>query len=174
MMVTLIWLNISLDNRLLPDGTKPLPSPMLRAVSLEMIKTSSLIHVSCKNLEITNFKLESHLPGINHLIINKIMITLTIITEFCVITVDSNSLVIYRLSDLFLSLFSYEPPLVQVDFLQQGPIADMLGCPPWGEVALVATTLVGVQGELLEQGSWRDTVHIGLHGLHIASNLQAR
>ena len=35
-MVTKIWVNIGSGNGLLPDGTKPLPEPMLTNISYAM------------------------------------------------------------------------------------------------------------------------------------------
>ena len=72
-MATQIWINFGSGNGLLPDGTKPLPEPLLtyhqvfcgihmREFSPEMF---NLIHNMC--LEITFSKLLPHLPEANEL-----------------------------------------------------------------------------------------------------------
>ena len=70
-MVTEIWVNIGSGNGLLPDGTKPLPEPMLTdhqsndhhimAISQEMPQ-SSIIKIC---LKITRLKFHSNFPGAN-------------------------------------------------------------------------------------------------------------
>ena len=85
-MVTWIWVNIDSGNALLPDGTKPLPEPMLdssirssdihpRAIS-QKIPQSSIIKIS---LKITYLKLHSNLPRADELSLyqDKLMPTLT-------------------------------------------------------------------------------------------------
>ena len=74
-MATEICVNIGSDNGLLPDGTKPLPEPMLtdhqwspsdthiRAISQEMLQPS--ITKIC--LKITNLNINSDFPGANKL-----------------------------------------------------------------------------------------------------------
>ena len=72
-MVTEIWVNIGSGNGLLPDGTKPLPEPMLtdpqfsdihiRAISQDMPQPS--ITKFC--LKITCLNFYSNFPGINEL-----------------------------------------------------------------------------------------------------------
>ena len=75
-MATEIWVNIGSGNGLLPDGTKPLPEPMLTdhqwspvtfiiimAISQEMPQPSTTkIH-----LKITHLKYHSNFPGANEL-----------------------------------------------------------------------------------------------------------
>ena len=75
-MVTKIWVKIGSGNGLLPDGTKPLPEPMLtdasvkasdihiRAISQEMLQPS--ITKIC--VKITNLKFRPNLPGANEFI----------------------------------------------------------------------------------------------------------
>ena len=75
-MTTEIWVNIGSGNGLFPDGTKPLPEPMLtdhyrsssdihiRAISQEMPQPS--ITEIC--LKITYLKFYSNFPGANELI----------------------------------------------------------------------------------------------------------
>ena len=75
-MVTEIWINIGSGNGLLPDGTKPLPEPMLtdhqlspvtfifREISQEMPQPS--IAKIC--LKITYLNFHSNFPGVNELI----------------------------------------------------------------------------------------------------------
>ena len=72
-MVTELWVNIGSGNGLLPDGTKPLPEPMLTdhqrspvtsiLISQEMPQPSTAkIH-----LNITYLKFHSNFPGANEL-----------------------------------------------------------------------------------------------------------
>ena len=67
-MATEIWVNIGSGNGLLPDGTKPLPEPMLinsevnwhiRAISQEMHQPS----ITKIRLKITYIKFNSNFPG---------------------------------------------------------------------------------------------------------------
>ena len=74
-MATEIWVNIGSGHGLLPDGTKPLPEPMLtdhqwspsdihiRAISQEMDQPSST--KIC--LKITHLTFHSNFPGANEL-----------------------------------------------------------------------------------------------------------
>ena len=74
-MATEIWVNIGSGNGLLPDGTKPLPEPMLsdhqwspsdihsRAISQEMPQPS----ITKIRLKITYLTFHSHFPGANAL-----------------------------------------------------------------------------------------------------------
>ena len=74
-MATEIWVNIGSGNGLLPDGTKPLPEPMLtyhhlrssgihlRAILQEIPQPS----VTEMSLKITYLKFCSNLPGANEL-----------------------------------------------------------------------------------------------------------
>ena len=75
-MATDIGVNIGSGNGLLPDGTKPLPEPVLtdhqqspgsdiliRAISQEMPQTS----ISKVHLKITYLKFHSNFPGANEL-----------------------------------------------------------------------------------------------------------
>ena len=83
-MATEIWVNIGLGNGLLPDGTKPLPKPMLtdhqwspsdihtKAISQKMPLTS--ITKIC--LKITHLKLHSNFPGANELTVSAQVTTL--------------------------------------------------------------------------------------------------
>ena len=69
-MVAEIWVNIGSGNGLLPDGTKPLPEPMLRslgihlrALSLDDVK----IPVNKTRLKIAVLKWHPGLPGANEI-----------------------------------------------------------------------------------------------------------
>ena len=74
-MPTGIWVKIGSGNGLLPDGTKPLPEPMLtdhqmkssdihiRAISLELPQPS----ITTIHLKITYLKLHLNSPGTNEL-----------------------------------------------------------------------------------------------------------
>ena len=72
-MATEIWVNIGSGNGLVPDGTKPLPEPMLtflqssdihiRAISQEMSQPS----VTKIRLKITYIKFYWNSPGANEL-----------------------------------------------------------------------------------------------------------
>ena len=74
-MATEIWVNIGSGNGLLPDGTKPLPEPMLtdnqwspsdihmKAISQEMPQPP----VTKIHLKITYLNLHSNFPGANEL-----------------------------------------------------------------------------------------------------------
>ena len=73
-MATEIWVNIGSGNGLVPDGTKPLPEPMLtdhqkstdihiRVISQKMSQPS-IIKIC---LKITCLKLHSNFPGANEL-----------------------------------------------------------------------------------------------------------
>ena len=73
-MVISIWVNIGLGNGLLPDGTTPLPEPMLAShqrlsgIHLKTILQEVLINLIrniCSKIEL--LKLLPHLPGINEL-----------------------------------------------------------------------------------------------------------
>ena len=74
-MVTLTQFNIGSGNGLLPDGTKPLPEPMLTFISEvlwhspESNFTVSIqaIILYMMSLKIILFKLLPHLPGANEL-----------------------------------------------------------------------------------------------------------
>ena len=77
-MATEIWVNIGSGNGLLPDGTKPLPEPMLTdhhlktsdihswAISLEMSQPS--ITKIC--LKIAYLKFHLIFPGANEFLVN--------------------------------------------------------------------------------------------------------
>ena len=72
-MATEIWVNIGLGNGFLPDGTKPLPEPILtyyqwsrihlRAILQEVLKISVLD----MSLKIADLRLKPHLLGANEL-----------------------------------------------------------------------------------------------------------
>ena len=70
-MATEIWVNNDSGNGLAPDGTKPLPEPMLtdpsyihiRAISQEMPQTS----ITKILLKFTYLKFHSNFPGANEL-----------------------------------------------------------------------------------------------------------
>ena len=77
-MATEIWVNVGLGKGLLPDGTKPLPEPMLtdhhsyygnfnnihiRAISQKMLQPS----ITKIQLKITYPKFHSNFPGANEL-----------------------------------------------------------------------------------------------------------
>ena len=66
-MATQNWVNIGSGNGLVPDGTKPLPEPMLTnhqmTISHEMLK----IAILDLSLKIINLNIRVHLPGINEL-----------------------------------------------------------------------------------------------------------
>ena len=74
-MTTEIWVNFGSGNGLLPDGTKPLPEPMLtnhqrspndihiRAISQEMPQTS----ITKIHLKFTYLNIYSNFPGANEL-----------------------------------------------------------------------------------------------------------
>ena len=68
-MATEIWVNIGSGNGVLPDGTKPLPEPMLidhmRAIRQEISQTS----ITKIRLKITSLKFHSNFPGANELIV---------------------------------------------------------------------------------------------------------
>ena len=78
-MTQQLWINIGLRNGLLPDGTKPLPKPLLNSY-IWLVKCSG-IHVRsileqvikllfcAKSLKITRLKSLPHLPGANELTI---------------------------------------------------------------------------------------------------------
>ena len=83
-MATEIWVNISSGNGLLPDGTKPLPEPMLtdhqssdnqlRAIS-QKLPQSSITKIS---LNITYVKCHSNLPGDNELKVHQTLLDLSV------------------------------------------------------------------------------------------------
>ena len=75
-MATEIWVNIGSGNGLLPDGTKPLPEPMLTdpwwspvTFILGQFHKRCLNHQSLKiSFKLTCLKLHSNVPGANELI----------------------------------------------------------------------------------------------------------
>ena len=85
-MATEIWVNIGSGNGLLPDGTKPLPEPMLsdhqlnpldihiRAISQQMPQPS----ITKIRLKITYPKFQSNFPGANELTYNKVQFSILI------------------------------------------------------------------------------------------------
>ena len=71
-MATEIWVNIGSGNGLMPDGTKPLPEPMLTNDQWDVVTFTHLIAISHKILKIfiveislkfTNLRLELNPPG---------------------------------------------------------------------------------------------------------------
>ena len=68
-----IWVNIGSANGLVPDGSKPLPEPMLNydqkclvASNLGQFNKASFSHQFMKiSLKITNLKFHQNLPGAN-------------------------------------------------------------------------------------------------------------
>ena len=76
-MMPLIWINISSGNGLLPDGTKPLPEPMLTydqrcfvAFPLRVMSLEVLVNLICNMCpEIALIKLLSYLPEANESVI---------------------------------------------------------------------------------------------------------
>ena len=73
-MVIEIWVNIGSGNALLPDGTKPLPEPMLIYINGVLWHSPennfSKVLITCISnmcLEITHLKLLPQIPGTNEL-----------------------------------------------------------------------------------------------------------
>ena len=74
-MATEIWVNIGSGNGLLPNGTKPLPEPMVDLSSVEFcgIHLTTILLLALKvsihemSSKITFLKLQPHLPGANEL-----------------------------------------------------------------------------------------------------------
>ena len=69
------WVNIGSGNGLLPDGTKPLPEPMLTDNQWGIVAFTwgqfhnkySRLSILNMSLKITYLKLQPHLPGANEL-----------------------------------------------------------------------------------------------------------
>ena len=72
-MATDIWVNIGSGNGLLPDGTKPLPEPMLTyqqsfvAFIWQQFYVKHLVSIHEISSKIMFLKLQPHLPGANEL-----------------------------------------------------------------------------------------------------------
>ena len=66
-MVSQNLINIGSDNGLSPDGSKPLPVPMLTNHQLDLV--AFICHQFC-SLKVIDLRLEPHLPGANELIEN--------------------------------------------------------------------------------------------------------
>ena len=75
-MATWIWVNIGLGNRLLPDGTNPLPEPMLSYHEVPWHSSKAIVikwfedTYQQNNVENAFSKSNLDLPGINELILN--------------------------------------------------------------------------------------------------------
>ena len=65
-MATEIWVNIGTGNGLLPDGTKPLPEPILTFHNLSPVPQPS---ITKNRLKITYLKFHSNFSGVNELMI---------------------------------------------------------------------------------------------------------
>ena len=108
-MVTEIWVNFGSGNGLLPDGTKPLPEPMLtdhhlkssdihsRAISQEMPQPS----ITKIHWKITYLKFHSNFPGANELISKTQPILLAILGGACRVCCSECLLIVQKLSFVF-------------------------------------------------------------------------
>ena len=75
-MTTVILINIGLCNGLLPDGTKPLPEPMLSSIRYWHIHLMAIITGNTEDIIHENMfenypQTELHLPGNNELNVNE-------------------------------------------------------------------------------------------------------
>ena len=66
-MMPYTWVDIGSGNVLLPDGTKPLPEPMLIYYQNFSIRLRAILQVLTSLIHNNCWELLSHLPGVNEL-----------------------------------------------------------------------------------------------------------